>query len=88
MKKARLDTRITEEKKKLYARAAALGNFAAVTEFVTSAADKEAAHIIQRHQELAMSENDQKVFIEALLNPPAPNKALKKAAQDYRKVVS
>lgn len=88
MKTARLDTRITEEQKRLYERAVALGNFASVTEFVTSAADKEAQHIIQHHKELILSEEDRKLFIETLINPPAPNKALKKAVQDYTKALS
>ena len=36
---------------------------------------------------LDLSPRDQQNIAEAILNPPAPNKALKKAARDYKKTI-
>lgn len=84
MKTSRLDTRITPEQRALYERAAALGNFPSLTEFLTAAADKQAAEIIQRHEELVLNEKERDLFIDLLLNPPAPNEALRQAASDHK----
>jgi len=88
MKTARLDTRITEEQKRLYEQAVVLGHFTSLTEFLTAAADKEAEHIIQNYEKLHMDKEDRKLFVEMLLTPPKPNETLRKAAQDYKKSLS
>ena len=41
--------------------------------------------IIQGHEIMVLSKKDQEVFIEALLNPPAPNQKLRAAAERYKK---
>lgn len=84
MKTSRLDTRITPEQRALYERAAALGNFSSLTDFLTAAADKQAEEIIQQHKELVLNEKERELFIDLLLNPPAPNDALRQAASAYK----
>jgi len=39
---------------------------------------------VSRYQLLELSPEDQAVFVDALLNPPAPNETLRVAAARYR----
>jgi uncharacterized protein (DUF1778 family) len=41
--------------------------------------------LINRNNEILLSEKDKKVFLTALINPPKPNKALLQAAKLYKK---
>jgi uncharacterized protein (DUF1778 family) len=46
-----------------------------------------AERIIGSHEKTTLSAKDWDVFYDALVNPPAPNEALKKAARRYRERV-
>jgi len=82
---ARLEARVPRETKALWERAAAVQG-RKVTEFVVSSAS-EAAHRILRESELSsLTRLDRIAFVEALLNPPAPNKRLRKAAARHTQV--
>ena len=72
---ARLEARVPRETKTLWERAAAVQG-RKVTEFVVSSAS-EAAH---------RTRLDRITFVEALLNPPAPNERLRKAAARHAQV--
>lgn len=41
--------------------------------------------LINRNNEILLSEKDKEVFLTALINPPKPNKALLQAAKLYKK---
>jgi uncharacterized protein (DUF1778 family) len=79
----RVEARVTPEQKKLLERAAALEG-RSLTDFVLSSAQGAAAETISRHELLKLTPDDQDVFVQALLKPPAPNKALRAAAARYR----
>lgn len=79
----RVEARVTAEQKKLLERAAALEG-RSLTDFVVSSAQAAAAITISRHELLRLTPDDQDVFVEALLNPPAPNETLRRAAARYR----
>ncbi len=82
---ARLEARVPRETKALWERAAAVQG-RKVTEFVVSSAS-EAAHRVLRDSELAnLTRLDRIAFVEALLNPPAPNERLRKAAARHAQV--
>lgn len=83
MKTSRLDTRVTPEQRALFERAAALGNFSSLTEFLTAAAEKEAREIIEHHEKMYLSQVDTELFINLLIDPPEPNEALRKAVEEY-----
>ncbi len=85
-KSARFEARITEEQKAIFQRAAALGGHRSLTEFVIESAQEKANALIQEHDILRLSAKDKKLFVEALLNPPAPNARLKQAAKRYKKL--
>ncbi len=79
----RVEARVTPEQKRLFERAAALEG-RSLTDFLLASAQTAAAEAISRHELLKLTPEDQRVFVNALLNPPAPTKALKAAAARYR----
>lgn len=84
---ARFDTRLSKEQKELFEYAANLGGYRTLTDFVISSAQHRADEIVERHRSIIASRRDQKVFFDAILNPPAPRKKLSAAAKRYNKLV-
>ena len=58
-----------------------------LTDFILSAVQEAAQKAIEQSQVMELSREDQKVFAKALLNPPEPNEALKKALALHQKLV-
>jgi uncharacterized protein (DUF1778 family) len=79
----RLDLRISEKQKSTFEQVLELGGFRSLTDFLLSAASEKANAIIEKHNNWLASENDRKVFFDALLNPPAPNAKLKTAMKRH-----
>ena len=87
--KTRFDARLTKEQKELFEHAAEITGSRSLTEFVISAAQKEADLVIEKNQlRLVASKRDQEIFFNALMNAAKPNAALKKAANRYKKFVA
>lgn len=84
---ARFDTRLPKEQKEFFEKAAVIGGFRTLTEFVIFSVQDKAKQIFQEHNRILASKRDQEIFFNALLNPSEPNEALKKAAKRYKKVV-
>jgi len=82
-KAERLEARITAPLKETLQRAADLEG-RSLTDFVISAAHDTAKRVIQEHGILLLTANDSKVFVNALLHPPAPNEKLRRAARRYK----
>src|SRR5438046_8752493 len=83
---ARLETRITEEQKALIERAAAYEG-RTVSDFVVSTVASAAEAIVHEHEIIRLNRAQSVAFVEALLNPPAPNAALRKAARRHDRLV-
>jgi uncharacterized protein (DUF1778 family) len=81
---ARFDARITPEQKELFERAAALGGFRSLTEFVVHAAQVQSKQIIEQHDAILANEADRDVFFNALMNPPEPNEYLIAAWRKFK----
>ena len=79
----RLEARITREQKRIIERAAGLRG-TSVTEFVVVSAQQAAANTIKDYEMMSLHGESQEAFVSALLNPPTPNAAAKKAAERYR----
>jgi len=79
----RLEARVTREQKRIIERAAELRG-TSVTEFVVLSAQQAAAKTIKDFETLRLRGEARKVFVNALLNPPAPNAAAKAAARRYK----
>jgi uncharacterized protein (DUF1778 family) len=82
-KTARFEARITEEQKALFLQAAALGGHNTLTDFIITSAQEKAAALVKEYEVLQLSRKDRQIFIDALLNPPAPSERLRQAAQHY-----
>lgn len=80
---ARLEARISTEQKALFQQAATL-TARTLSEFVVASAQEAAARIIQTHETIALTRDEQIRFVSVLLAPPAPNAKLRKAARLYR----
>jgi uncharacterized protein (DUF1778 family) len=83
----RFDTRLPKQQKEFLEYAANLGGYRTLTEFVISSAQNKAEEIVRKHQSILASKRDQKVFFDAILNPPVPGKKLVAAVKKYNKLV-
>ncbi len=83
-KEERLEARLTPVQKRLIERAAALRG-TSVTEFVVASAQEAATTTIKDFDVLHLRDQAREVFINAVLNPPAPNDAARAAAERYKR---
>ncbi|WP_336070284.1 DUF1778 domain-containing protein [Mesoflavibacter sp. CH_XMU1404-2] len=83
-KDARFDTRLTREQKFLFERAARLGGYRNLTDFVVITVQEKAKKIISERERIIASEKDSEIFFDAIANPKSPNKELIKAANEFK----
>ena len=88
IEKARFDTRLPKEQKDFFERAARLGGFRSLTDFVVLTVQKRAKEIIQERELVIASQKDSEIFFDAITNPSNPNKNLSEAANDYKALLS
>jgi uncharacterized protein (DUF1778 family) len=88
IEKARFDTRLTKEQKAFFERAARLGGFRSLTDFVVLTVQKRAKEIIQEREQVIASQKDSEIFFDAIMNAGKPNKNLSEAANDYKALLS
>lgn len=81
-KSARLEARMTAQQKELIERAARYSG-RSVSEFVVQSAHEAAQSVIEDHEILRLNREESLALVKRLLNPPAPNRALKKAARQH-----
>jgi uncharacterized protein (DUF1778 family) len=82
-KKERLEARLTPEQKKHIEHAARIKG-TSVSDFVVLSADDAAVRTIREQEVLTLNERAREVFVNALLNPPAPGRRLVAAAKRYK----
>ena len=83
---SRLEARLPASIYALLKRAAELKG-RSITDFVVDAAQDAAQRVIEEDGIIRLSAEDQARFAQALLNPPAPNAALKRAMRRHVKNV-
>ena len=83
---ARLEARISPDVHALIKRAAELQG-RSMTDFVVSTAQEAAQRVIEQSEVMRLSLADQQCFADALISPPEPNQALKKAFQRREKLL-
>ncbi|MHB8885564.1 MAG: type II toxin-antitoxin system TacA family antitoxin [Methylovirgula sp.] len=83
---ARIEARITPEALAVVKRAAEIQG-RSVSDFVVAAAQEAAARTIEETQIIRLSVEDQRAFAEAILNPPEPGPALKRAFRRHRELI-
>lgn len=85
-KDARFDTRLSKEQKVFFERAAQLGGYRNLTDFVVMAVQEKAKEIISECERVIASKKDSEIFFDAISNPIPPNEALTKAAKEYKEL--
>lgn len=75
-KNARLEFRVPGDLKKLIEDAASLQGVS-VSDFLAATAHREAMKTIQERETIRLNREESTRFVETLLNPPEPNKALR-----------
>ena len=80
----RLEARVRPDQKELIERAACVQG-RTLTDFVVSALQEAARQAIAEHTVWRLTQEQQKVFIDALMDPPAPNQKLREAYKRFRK---
>lgn len=85
---ARFDARLPKEQKLFFEKAAYLGGYRSLTDFVILTVQEKAKEIIQEKEQIISSERDARLFFEAITNPRNPSETLKKAFEDYNGYMS
>lgn len=79
----RIEARLPRETKIMIEHAARLAGMSA-SDFVITHAHEAARSVIFEHERWRLDRVQSETFVEALLNPPEPNEALRRAAKRYR----
>lgn len=85
---ARFDARLPKEQKRFFERAAYIGGYRNLTDFVIIAAQEKAKEIINEKEQIIASEKDSQIFFDAITKPRKPSETLKTALDDYNAFVS
>ncbi len=85
---ARFDARLPKELKQFFEKAAYLGGFRNLTDFIILTVQEKAKEIIKEKEQIIASERDSQIFFDAITNPKKPSETLKKALEDYNAFVS
>lgn len=86
-KQARLEARVPPEVHALLKRAAEIEG-RTLTDFVVSAASAAARRTIEDVEILRLSQEGQKAFVQALLDPPQPAPAMERAFKNRKALIS
>jgi uncharacterized protein (DUF1778 family) len=80
---ARLEARVSSDQKDFFQRAATLTG-RTLSELVIDSTQEAAAKIVQEHEVIRLSREEQIAFVSVLLAPSEPGARLKRAVQSYR----
>jgi uncharacterized protein (DUF1778 family) len=80
----RLEARVSKDQKELFQRAATLSG-RTLSELVIDSTQEAATKIVQEHEVIRLSRQEQIAFVSALLSPSKPGARLQKAVQRYRR---
>jgi uncharacterized protein (DUF1778 family) len=82
----RLEARVPRSLKQTLQKAAAVTGHSTLTSYVVYELQRSAQAVIDEHERVRLSTEESRNFVDALLAPPAPNEALKKAFTRYKAV--
>lgn len=86
--KARFDTRLTKEQKQFFERAATIGGFRSLSDFVILTVQEKAREIIKEEESILASQKDSEIFFDAIVNIDKPNEELIAAAKQFNNMLS
>ncbi len=87
-KNSRFNARLPKEQKELFEKAAYLGGYRNLTDFVILTVQEKAKKIIKEKELIIASKRDGEIFFNAITNSKKPSKSLKNALKDYNSFVS
>lgn len=85
---ARFDARLSKEQKQFFEKAALIGGYRSLTDFIILTAQERAKEIIAEREQILASQKDCEIFFEAITNAVKPNKDLLSAARAYKSLSS
>lgn len=85
---ARFDARLPKEQKQFFEKAAYLGGYRNLTDFIIITVQEKAKEIIKEKEQIIASERDSQIFFDAITKPRKPSETLKKAFEDYNAFTS
>ncbi|MCR9016797.1 DUF1778 domain-containing protein [Aquiflexum gelatinilyticum] len=86
--RVRFDVRLPKEQKQFFEKAAYLGGYRNLTDFVILTVQEKAKKIIKEKEQVLASERDAEIFFDAITNPKEPSENLIKALDDYKTFLS
>lgn len=86
--KARFDTRLSVEQKLFFERAANIGGYRNLTDFVIRTVQERAEELIEESEQILASKKDSEIFFKALTSQKTPNENLLRAAKEYKDYLS
>lgn len=81
---ARFDARISKNQKQLFEKAAALGGYRNLTDFVIQTVQEKANTIIKEQEQIIASSKDCELFFNEITKPQSPNNSLRQAVDKYK----
>lgn len=84
----RFDARLSKEQKQLFEKAAYLGGYRSLTDFVMLTVQEKAKEIIKAKEQIIASEIDSRIFFDAVTQSSKPSKTLQDALNDYNTFIS
>jgi len=88
VEQARFDARLPKEQKQFFEKAAYLGGYRNLTDFVVRVVQEKAKEIIKEKEQIIASERDSEIFFNAIINPQKPSETLKNALEDYNSFIA
>ncbi len=85
---ARFDTRLSKEQKVFFERAARVGGYRSLTDFIVLTVQEKAKEIISEKEQIIASERDREIFFDAITNSPNANENLINAANEYKALLA
>lgn len=85
---ARFDARLPKEQKQFFEKAALLGGYRSLTDFIILTVQEKAKEIILEKEQIIASERDSQIFFDAITKPRKPSRTLKRALDDYNVFVA
>jgi uncharacterized protein (DUF1778 family) len=85
---ARFDARLPKEQKQFFERAAFLGGYRNLTDFIFQTVQEKANEIIKENERIITTERDSQIFFDAITNPKKPSETLRNALDDYNSFIA
>jgi uncharacterized protein (DUF1778 family) len=85
MKQDRIELRASEREMERFTEAASFRGMS-LSAFLRQAALEKSEEVLKSRDALTLSNKDRDLFLEALENPPKPNKRLQQAFKNYQKI--